>query len=56
MIIDGVVSKAQFLIKLQKPHFYQSLDPKQELFELTYKIPSHARDYTKDETELQVEQ
>ena len=43
-IVSGVVSKAEFLIKLEKPHYFHTLNPNQELFELSYKIPSYARE------------
>ena len=54
-LIDGVVSKASFLIKLEKPQVFQTLDSNQELFELSYKIPSYARDYAKDESEVKTD-
>lgn len=47
-----MVSKAEFLVKLERPHFYQSLNPNQEIFELSYKIPSYARDDKKDLDEI----
>ena len=51
-ILTDMVKKAEFLTKLEKPPHFQSLDPKQELFELSYKIPSYARDNAKDAEEL----
>lgn len=51
-IVSDVVSKAEFLIKLEKPHYFHTLNPHQELFELSYKVPSYAREEgDKDEEE-----
>jgi len=52
MILTEIVKKAEFLVKLEKPPHFHSLDPKQELFELSYKIPSYARDNIKDVDEV----
>lgn len=51
-ILKSVVSKAEFLVKLEKPLHFNTMDPKDEIFELSYKIPSYARDNKKDEEEL----
>lgn len=52
-IIEQVVKKAEFLVKLEKSPVFQSMNPKEQIFELSYKIPSYARDYVKDKDELE---
>ena len=40
------------MIKLEKSPIFQSISPKEQISELSYKIPSYARDDIKDEDEL----
>ena len=40
------------MTKLEESHIFKSMNPNQELFELSHKIPSYARDDNKDEEEL----
>lgn len=42
--VQQIVKKAEFLIKLQKPHVFKSANPNEELFEMSFKVPSYARD------------
>ena len=48
-----MIKKAEFLIKLEKSPVFQSMSPAQPLNELSYKIPSYARDDVKDKDEIQ---
>ena len=48
-----VISKAEFMTKLEKSSIYQSMSPQDSIFELSYKIPSYARDDIKDVDEVQ---
>ena len=52
-IMAKVISKAEFMTKLEKSSIYQSMSPQDSIFELTYKIPSYARDDIKDADEVQ---
>ena len=51
-IMAKVISKAEFMTKLEKSSIYQSMSPQDSIFELTYKIPSYARDDIKDVDEV----
>ena len=51
-LIANFVSKAEFLVKLEEPAFFKTMDPNQSLFELSHRIPSYLRDDIKDAEEL----
>ena len=54
-IITGVISKAEFLIKIEKPTVFQSINPDDEILnQLSYRIPSYARDHKMDQEELKM--
>ena len=51
-LLQTVIKKAEFLTKLEKSPVFHSMSPKEEIFELSYKIPSYARDDVKDKDEI----
>ena len=51
-LLSKVIKKAEFLIKLEKSPVFQSMSPKEQIFELSCKIPSYARDDVKDKDEI----
>ena len=56
-MMDDVIKKAEFLVKLEKSAVFQSINPSEDIYEgLSYKIPSYARDHKKDEEELKLQE
>lgn len=51
-LLSKVIKKAEFLTKLEKSPVFHSMSPKEEIFELSYKIPSYVRDDIKDKDEI----
>ena len=57
LIMDEVIKKAEFLVKLEKSAVFQSINPSEDIYDaLSYKIPSYARDHQKDEEELKLQE
>ena len=50
-----MTKKAEFMTKLEKSPVFQSMNPNEKINEneLSYKIPSYARDYVKDKDEIE---
>ena len=56
-IMGSVISKAEFLVKLEKSTVFQSINPSEDIYEaLSYRIPSYARDHKKDVEELKIQE